>query len=424
MRLTLEDVRKTYGETIALGGSEGDQPDPAAGGGANGISVDVDDGEFFTLVGPSGCGKTTTLRLVAGFEPPSAGAIRFDGESMRGVPPEDRDVGVVFQNYALFPHLSVRENVAYGLKFGDPPGGESDAERVASLLELVDLPDAGDRDPAELSGGQQQRIALARALAPGPDLLLLDEPMSALDAQLRERLRMQIKEIQSELGITTLYVTHDQEEALAISDRLAVMNSGAIEQIGTPRDVYRRPATRFVANFVGDNNVFEGPVISIRDGREFEKTTTSVDNNRKSPDETEGSGRERMVDVDVGGTTVTVASDRRVDTGDRVVFCVRPEGMSVVGDGGDGPGTDRAGIESRARSGGDGSGTGFGDTPANVLDATVSKAEFLGESTRSHLRWNGQEVTVRSVDPLEGDVRIGFDPSAAHVVETEQGRGP
>jgi thiamine transport system ATP-binding protein len=131
-----------------------------------------------------------------------------------------------------------------------------------------------------------------------------------------------------------------------------------------------------------------------------------------------------MVNVDVGGTTVTVASDRRVDTGDRVVFCVRPEGMSVVGDGGDGPGTDRAGIESRARSGGDGSGTGFGDTPANVLDATVSKAEFLGESTRSHLRWNGQEVTVRSVDPLKGDVRIGFDPSAAHVVETEQGRGP
>nr|WP_240728557.1 ABC transporter ATP-binding protein [Halobellus limi] len=248
MKLTLENVRKEYGETVALGREDEDR----------GIGFDVGDGEFFTLVGPSGCGKTTTLRLVAGFDAPTSGTVRFDGREMGGVPPEDRGVGVVFQNYALFPHLSVAENVAYGLRFAEPPGGVSRDERVASLLDLVDLPEMGDRDPTELSGGQQQRVALARAIAPGPDLLLLDEPMSALDARLRERLRMQIKEIQSTLGITTLYVTHDQEEALAVSDRVAVMNDGAVEQVGTPQEVYRRPATRFVAEFVGDNNVFEG----------------------------------------------------------------------------------------------------------------------------------------------------------------------
>ncbi|MFB6250277.1 MAG: ABC transporter ATP-binding protein [Halobellus sp.] len=433
MNLTLENVRKTYGETIALGRSESGQADGEtvafdrsgsgqAGGDANGISLDVDDGEFFTLVGPSGCGKTTTLRLVAGFEPPSDGTIRFDGEQMRGVPPEDRNVGVVFQNYALFPHLSVRENVAYGLKFDDPPGDESDAERVASLLELVDLPDAGDRDPAKLSGGQQQRIALARALAPGPDLLLLDEPMSALDAQLRERLRIQIKEIQSELGITTLYVTHDQEEALAISDRMAVMNDGAVEQVGTPRDVYRRPATRFVANFVGDNNVFEGPVVSVRGGGDPRKTTTSVGDDPESPSETKGSAGGRIIDVDVGGATVAVASGPEVESDDRVVFCVRPEGMSVVGERAERQDLTRDETASRDFDRVGESRTVLDENSTNVLTATVSKAEFLGDSTRSHLRWNGQELTVRSVDPLEGDVRVGFEPSAAHVVEVESRR--
>jgi len=176
-------------------------------------------------------------------------------------------VGVVFQNYALFPHMTVGENVGYGLNFADPPEGMSRSERVAELLELVDLPDAADRDPESLSGGQQQRVAMARALAPGPDLLLLDEPMSALDAQLRERLRVQVRRIQSELGITTVYVTHDQEEALAISDRVAVMRDGTPEQIAPPRTVYREPSSRFVAEFVGDNNVFVGRVVDVEGRR-------------------------------------------------------------------------------------------------------------------------------------------------------------
>ena len=184
MKLTLDGVSKRYGETTALAD----------------LSATVGDGEFFTLVGPSGCGKTTTLRLLAGFEEPTAGEVRFDGESMAGAPPEARGVGLVFQSYALFPHMTVAENVGYGLRFAEVPGGTGVEERVAELLELVDLPEMGDRDPTELSGGQQQRVALARALAPGPNLLLLDEPMSALDARLRERLRRDVREIQRELG--------------------------------------------------------------------------------------------------------------------------------------------------------------------------------------------------------------------------------
>ncbi|MFC4448684.1 ABC transporter ATP-binding protein [Halorussus aquaticus] len=255
------------------------------------VSLDVDDGEFFTLVGPSGCGKTTTLRAIAGFESPDEGEVRFGGREMTGVPPEDRDVGIVFQNYALFSHMTVGENVGYGLRFREPPGGQSKAARVADLLELVDLPGFEDRAPGELSGGQRQRVALARALAPGPDVLLLDEPMSALDARLRQTLRTQVKAIQSELGITTVYVTHDQEEALAVSDRVAVMNDGRVEQVGRPEDVYRRPDTRFVAEFLGENNVFAG---ETDDGA-----------------------------VRVGGASFHLGLD--APDGREVVFCVRPE---------------------------------------------------------------------------------------------------
>jgi thiamine transport system ATP-binding protein len=239
--LELEGISKRFGETEALAD----------------VSLRVAPGEFFTLVGPSGCGKTTTLRIVAGLTAPEDGAVRLDGAEMDGVAPEDRDVGIVFQDYALFPHMTVAENVAYGLRFDDPPGGGSVADRVDELLELVDLEGFDDREPESLSGGQQQRVALARALAPGPELLLLDEPMSALDARLRERLRRTVKRIQTELGITTVYVTHDQAEALAISDRIAVLNGGHVEQVGSPEAVYREPANRFVASFVGDNNLFE-----------------------------------------------------------------------------------------------------------------------------------------------------------------------
>ena len=424
MRLRLENVRKEYGDTIALGRSgTGNGADPTNG--TAGIDLHVDHGEFFTLVGPSGCGKTTTLRLVAGFDAPTAGSIRFDDREMDGVPPEDRNVGVVFQNYALFPHLSVAENVAYGLRFAEPPGGETREERVASLLELVDLPDAGGRDPAELSGGQQQRIALARALAPDPDLLLLDEPMSALDARLRERLRLQVKAIQSDLGVTTLYVTHDQEEALAVSDRVAVMSGGTVEQVGTPREVYRRPATRFVAAFVGDNNVFEGRVRSVREVDVTGDRGDAVDTSPESPVETKeverstggdgaGGSREYAVTVDVDGTAVPVRTPESVPPSGRVTFCVRPERMRVLDADDGGPDVDAVGAGRGGRTEG-------ADTvdAAVALDATVSNTEFLGDSTRTYLRWNGRELTVRSTDPLTGEVRIGFDDGDAHVVAVE-----
>ena len=447
MRLRLENVRKAYGDTVALGRSEdsdtGSQPLDRADHG-DGITLDVDHGEFFTLVGPSGCGKTTTLRLVAGFDSPTEGTIRFDGREMDGVPPEERNVGVVFQNYALFPHLSVAENVGYGLRFAEPPGGETREERVASLLELVDLPDAGSRDPSELSGGQRQRVALARALAPGPDLLLLDEPMSALDARLRERLRLQIKQIQSELGVTTLYVTHDQEEALAISDRVAVMSDGAVEQVGIPREIYRRPTTRFVAAFVGDNNIFEGTVGSVRVAGSANDRDGSGGEPVESPVETKGVGggrgggsatdsQEYVVTVDIDGTTVPVRTRESVSPGARVTFCVRPEQMRVLDagtgdDGGVGSDVDESsggrsdtdGRIDRADADVSGSHERAGDTEIDVaLDATVSNAEFLGDSTRTYLRWNGRELTVRSADPLSGEVRIGFDGADAHVVDVE-----
>ncbi|WP_368409379.1 ABC transporter ATP-binding protein [Halorussus gelatinilyticus] len=331
------------------------------------VSLDVADGEFFTLVGPSGCGKTTTLRAIAGFESPDSGSVRFEGTEMSGVPPEDRDVGIVFQNYALFSHMTVGENVAYGLRFRETPGNRSDDERVADLLELVDLPGFEDRDPDELSGGQRQRVALARALAPGPDVLLLDEPMSALDARLRQTLRTQVKRIQSELGITTVYVTHDQEEALAVSDRVAVMNDGRIEQVGTPEAVYREPDTRFVAEFLGENSVFAGEVV----GRGTAGRAT---------DGADRSGRA----VRVGPATFRLPLN--APEGTEVVFCVRPKKLVR------GPGE-------------------------NAFEATVETVEFLGESFRVHLDWEGRDVTLRTAErPTDERLRVGFDPADAHVI--------
>jgi thiamine transport system ATP-binding protein len=301
------------------------------------------------------------------------------------VPPEDREVGVVFQNYALFPHLSVRENVAYGLKFHDPPDGQSPAERVADLLDLVDLGGMGDRDPGELSGGQQQRVALARALAPGPRLLLLDEPMSALDAQLRERLRLQVKEIQSELGITTVYVTHDQEEALSVSDRVAVLRDGRVEQVGTPREVYRRPATRFVASFVGDNNLFDGRVVGADDSRVAVRVgDRQFGVARDSPD---GDGRSR---------DSPSAASRSVTAGDQVTLCIRPEHLRVVGETSDG----------------DEQTTGT----TNRFPASVCESEFLGATTRVHCEWDGRPVVVSHGDALSGDVTLGFDAADARLL--------
>ncbi len=219
------------------------------------FSLSVEKGEFISLLGPSGCGKTTVLRMVAGFEEPTAGAITIGGANVVGKRPNQRNIGMVFQAYALFPNLTVAGNVGFGLKIKGRPKAEIDA-RVTEMLALIGLPDKGNAYPFQLSGGQQQRVALARALAPKPQVLLLDEPLSALDAKVRVSLRNEIRSIQRELGITTIFVTHDQEEALSISDRIVVMNGGIADQVGTPFEIYNRPTTRFVANFVGQLNVF------------------------------------------------------------------------------------------------------------------------------------------------------------------------
>lgn len=225
----------------------------------NGVSMDIREGEFFTLLGPSGCGKTTLLRMIAGFNSIDGGEIYFDDKKINHVEAHKRDIGMVFQNYAIFPHLSVKDNVAYGLKARKIKGEECE-KRVAEALKMVQIEQLKDRMPNELSGGQQQRVALARAVVIEPGVLLMDEPLSNLDAKLRVQMRTVIKRLQRSLGITTIYVTHDQEEALAISDRIAIMNHGNIMQIGKPKDIYLNPANAFVANFIGTSNFMDADI--------------------------------------------------------------------------------------------------------------------------------------------------------------------
>jgi iron(III) transport system ATP-binding protein len=245
--LRLEGVEKNFGTFQAL----------------RDIDLSIEKGEFVCFLGPSGCGKTTLLRIIAGLETQTSGSIRQAGRDISVLPPAQRDYGIVFQSYALFPNLTVADNVAYGLVNRKQPRAEI-ARRVDELLKLVGLPGSGPKFPAQLSGGQQQRIALARALATKPGLLLLDEPLSALDALERVRLRQEIRSLQNQLGVTTIMVTHDQEEALSVADRIVVMNQGAIEQVGTPMQVYRDPATPFVADFVGKINVLPGRLLPGR----------------------------------------------------------------------------------------------------------------------------------------------------------------
>jgi len=242
----LESVRKSFGDVVAV----------------DGVDLEIPAGEFFTLLGPSGSGKTTTLRLVAGFEQPDGGRIYLRGKDVTDLPPYDRDVNTVFQDYALFPHMAVAENVEYGLRIRKIPKGQR-RERVEDALAMVQLTGFGKRKPSQLSGGQRQRVALARAIVNRPQVLLLDEPLGALDLKLRQEMQIELKRIQQEVGITFVYVTHDQEEALTMSDRIAVFNDGRIEQVGPPADLYERPATEFVASFVGISNTLE------RDGRRF-----------------------------------------------------------------------------------------------------------------------------------------------------------
>jgi putative spermidine/putrescine transport system ATP-binding protein len=245
----LSGLTKKYGEVVAVAG----------------IDLEIAQGEFFTMLGPSGSGKTTTLRMIAGFEDPSSGTIELAGEDVSGVPPYDRAVNTVFQDYALFPHMTVGENVAYGLKVAKVPKAER-LKRGEEALEMVRLPGYGDRKPNELSGGQRQRVALARAIVNRPKVLLLDEPLGALDLKLREEMQSELKTIQGEVGITFVYVTHDQDEALTMSDRIAVFNNGRIEQVSPPLELYEHPRTEFVAGFVGVSNLIErdGERMTIR----------------------------------------------------------------------------------------------------------------------------------------------------------------
>jgi len=268
----------------------------------DGASVDVGDGELFTLLGPSGCGKTTLLRLIAGFYAPDAGEIWFGTRRVDGVPAYARNIGMVFQNYALWPHMTVRGNIVYGLRLRRLASAEIE-RRLAAVLDKVNLGGLEGRYPGQLSGGQQQRVALARALVLNPEILLLDEPLSNLDAKIRVQVRTEIRRLQRELGITTVYVTHDQEEALSLSDRIAVMRQGLILQIATPKELYERPATRFVADFVGVNNFIAGTCREAGDGRV-------------------------VVDTPLG--RLHGRPGRTVRAGERCVLAVRPENIALA----------------------------------------------------------------------------------------------
>ena len=307
------------------------------------ISLDVLEGEFVCFLGPSGCGKTTLLRAIAGLDIQSTGTIEQAGADISALPPSERDFGIVFQSYALFPNMTVTRNVAYGLESQRRSRAEV-GKRVRELLELVGLPDQGDKYPAQLSGGQQQRIALARAIAMSPGLLLLDEPLSALDAKVRARLRYEVKALQRRLGVTTIMVTHDQEEALTMADRIVVMNHGVIEQVGSPTEIYRQPASVFVADFIGTMNFLAAEI----------------------------TGDAAAGDTGIRAGGLELACDTSGHAGGaRVTAAIRPE--DIVLDGADAAGS-----------------TGRG----SVFDAAVEYVEFLGSFARVELKGGGERLVV------------------------------
>jgi ABC-type Fe3+/spermidine/putrescine transport system ATPase subunit len=291
-RVQLDDISKRFGSTLAV-----DQ-----------FNADIADGEFITLLGPSGCGKTTTLRMVAGLVEPTTGQIRFDGQSVNNVPSHKRHIGLAFQSHALFPHLTVARNVAFGLEVKGTPKQEIQ-QRVREMLEMVELGDYADRMPAQLSGGQQQRVALARMLATDPRVLLFDEPLSALDRNLRDSLKYSILDLQRRTRKTAIYVTHDQSEAFAISDRIFVMNEGRVEQAGTQLDIYLRPQTEFVANFVGDNNAIPAIVTDLLPAQ---------------------AGEAHLVDVQAGAMRLRGLDPGNIQPGERVLAFIRPENIEVL----------------------------------------------------------------------------------------------
>lgn len=338
------DVSKRYGGVLA----------------AKNVSLHVEKGEFFSLLGPSGCGKTTTLRMIAGFIQPTEGSIRVDGHDMLGLPPEKRGIGIVFQNYAIFPHMNVFDNIAFGLRMRKLKRSEIQS-RVRAALQQVGLPGYENRYQREMSGGEQQRVALARVLVTEPHILLLDEPLSALDKQLREEMKYWIKDLQQQLGITTVYVTHDQGEALAMSDRIAVMRGGSVLQVGTPREIYERPTDLFVTSFIGESNLLPGLIV----GSSGTETCLRI-------------GEQEVVTPVVSGATA----------GQKVWLAIRPENILIV---------DSA------------------DSEFNRLRATIVKETFQGSLIRYEAQYDSQSIVVeeqnspdRAIYPVGSNVCLGW----------------
>ena len=327
------------------------------------LSLEIAAGEFLTLLGASGSGKTTTLRMIAGFEPPTAGEIFMAGTPIRALPPFKRDINTVFQHYALFPHMSVRENISYGLRMRGVPAAERE-ERVNRALEMVQLGELGRRAPRQLSGGQQQRVALARALVNRPRVLLLDEPLGALDLKLRKEMQLELKHLQTHLGITFVYVTHDQEEALTMSDRIVLMRQGRIAQIGEPRDLYDRPASRYVADFIGETNLLPGVVAESGDG---------------------------MVVLRAAGTSLRALSDTPLAPGSEAWLTVRPEAIELTDSG-------------MTREG------------WNRVAGTVREAVYAGSTLRVHVALESGQRLVAHVTSSTG-VPIGAEVGLTWPVE-------
>jgi putative spermidine/putrescine transport system ATP-binding protein len=359
--LELEDISKFFGRTAAV----------------EQINLTVDQGEFLTLLGPSGCGKTTILRMIAGFEMPSAGRILLDGEDITGRGPNKRPMGMVFQSYALFPHMTAEQNIAFGMQI-QKHSKERIQKRCAELLELVGLGDKGRNYPHQLSGGQQQRVALARALAIEPKVLLLDEPLSALDAKVRVSLRNEIRRIQQQLKMTAIYVTHDQEEALAISDRIAVMARGSIEQLDYPEEIYSNPRTVFAATFVGNSNQFHGTLISATDGSFTD-----------------------------GTHTLHVPQTTGLRDGEQVLVMVRPEGIAL-------------------RDASSNGNEQYATSSDNQIAGVIELRTFLGPFTRFHVRVNEQTTLTADIPSQQArefagaqNVLISFPATACQVLSTE-----
>ena len=391
--LELKEIKKSFTEGEAV---------------LDNISLEISKGEFITLLGSSGCGKTTTLRIIAGLEQPDAGSVWLDGREVTGLEPNQRDVNTVFQNYALFPHMNVAENIGYGLKLKKVPKNEI-RKKVSQMLELVQLEGYERRKPSELSGGQKQRVAIARALVNNPKVLLLDEPLGALDLQLRRAMQIELKHLQKKLGITFIYITHDQEEAINMSDRIAVMRDGCIEQIGTPDEIYNHPKTSYVATFVGNANILHGVAESIQG----ENAIVKIGNDRVIV-------KLETSQQDTGDT----GAKQYLAAGEKVTLAVRSENIllqetAVIGD----TGTDYRDTVDISVSGG--GLDAHNKTSVSGLQATVTEKNFAGGQLRVTLKLSDGTQLIASrygidASVAEGQtVRCSFLPTDAVLVDRE-----